>query len=470
MDRNWSGERLTRVLADWAAGVSDGALFRQLADRLSELIHAGDIPAGVRLPSERAIASVLGVSRTTVVTALDRLRAEGLVVSRQGAGTYVTLAGLHRQVRGDSRLNTFLEAAAAVGHADLRSAALPGLPIVTEEIRQLEAGDVADLVSSHGYVPGGLPELRAAVAMYYDNLGLATTTDQVLVTSGAQQALRLVSTVVLEPGDTVVVEEPTFRGAIETLRSAGARLVPVPSGPEGIDLSVLREVIGRVRPALIFVQIGGHNPTGAAVSEAERARLGRIADRTDALVVEDGSVYDALIDGDLVPPLGSYSPRVITIGSASKSFWGGLRVGWLRASPDLIHHLTVVKGAEDLGTSLVAQVLTVKLLRQIEVARKERRASLGQARTVLLNALDAVLPDWIPQTPQAGGSLWVRLPEPGATAFAQRAERHGVSVLAGPTFSCTDGLDDHLRIAFAASLETIVHGVSRLAETWHERA
>jgi DNA-binding transcriptional MocR family regulator len=474
MDRSWSEKRLTRVLSDWAVGTApDGAMFRMLADRLRELIHAGDIPAGVRLPSERAIASVLGVSRTTVVTALDILRSEGLLVSRQGAGTHVSMAGVHREARGDSRLFTFVGSPEAhappPGGIDLRSAALPGLPLVVDAIAGLDAQDLTDLVASHGYVPGGLPELRQAISTYFDDLGLATAPEQILVTSGAQQALRLVSTVLLEPGGLVVVEEPTFRGAIETLRAAGARLVPVPSGSDGMDLDALHDVVGRVKPALIFVQTTGNNPTGAVMPESGRARLARIASASGTPVVEDAAVCDALIDGEQASPLAHYGADVVTIGSASKSFWGGLRVGWLRADPNLIHHLAVVKGAEDLGTSLVAQVLTARLLPRVDVARKERRHILGEARSVLLRSLAERLPEWTPCRPHAGGSLWVRIPRPGATGFAQQAERRGVSVLPGPTFSCRDALDDHLRISFAATTESIVQGVERLAETWHDK-
>lgn len=469
MDRSWNRERLSRVLDDWGSA-GEGALFRRLADRLRQLIHAGDIPNGVRLPSERAIASALGLSRTTVVAAMEELRADGLIVSRQGAGTFVSRAGRHSAARGDSRLHTFLDSTPIRGQIDLRSAALPGLPMVADATHDLGGLDLKDLVDSHGYLPDGLLALRDAVATYYTDLGRPTARGEVLVTSGAQQALRLVTTAVLEPGAAVLVEEPTFRGAIETLRSLGARLVPVPSGPDGIDLAELRRAVRVSRPGMIFVQSGGNNPTGAVMSGQARATVAAIAAETGTLIVEDAAVADAAIDADPLPPIHGFGARVVTIGSASKSFWGGLRVGWLRADPELIHHLTVVKGAEDLGTSVLAQVLTANLLPRVAEARQERREGLARTRAILLDVLAESLPDWTPSVPQAGASMWVRLPGAAAvaTAFAQQAERAGVSVLAGPTFSCVDGLDDHVRVAFAAKPEVIVQGVARLAAAWRE--
>jgi len=150
----------------------------------------------------------------------------------------------------------------------------------------------------------------------------------------------------------------------------------------------------------------------------------------------------------------------------SKLFWGGLRVGWARAHPDLVERLIALKGGEDLGTSVLAQVLAGRLLCRVEQARDERHAILGEARRCVLDAVAALLPEWEPHVPAGGASLWVRLPRVAATAFAQRADRDGVRVLPGPTFSASDGFDDHLRIAFAGSNDVTLRGIELLAVTW----
>jgi DNA-binding transcriptional MocR family regulator len=452
--------QVARLLGGWASG--DGALHVQLASRLRELVREGALPAGTRLPSERAMAQALNVSRNTVGVAFDQLRAEALLSSRRGDGTYVTLAGQYMYARGDDRLHSFLSAPAEHEPIDLRSAALRGLGLVADELAELPRADLDELVGTHGYIPRGLPALRGEVARYYTDIGLPTTAAQVLITSGAQQALRLAAATLLEPGATVLIEEPSFRGAIEVLRAAGARLVPVPSGACGIDITMLKDAIARHRPRLLLVQSTVQNPTGSVLGTAAR----RAISQCGVPVLDDASTADTLVDGPIPGPLAAFGGPVITIGSASKSFWGGLRVGWIRADPQAIDALASVKGVEDLGTSVIAQMMTARLLRRIDTARSQRAIQLGQARADALRAVAELFPEWQPQLPAGGASLWVRLPSACATALTQRGERCGVSVLPGPVFSSREGLDDHVRIGFAAPISQVTAGLHRLAEAW----
>lgn len=456
--------RLTRLLAGW--GEQPGALSNRLAEAIRQLVRSGELPAGARLPSERVLASALGLSRTTVGQAFDTLRAAGILISRTGSGTYVSSAAGNATARGDDRLRSFVSDPGAE-RIDLRSAALPGIPLVAEELDRLTAADLADTLSTHGYAPRGLPVLRTAIASYYDALGLPTEPDQILVTSGAQQAMRIVAETLVEPGSPVIVEEPTFRGAIEVLRSIGARLVGVPSGRDGVDIDALTAAVRRHRPVLVLLQSTAHNPTGSVLPEWARAAVARLSRREGVTIVDDAAVTDALIDGSPPAPLASYGGNVVTLGSASKGFWGGLRVGWLRADPLLVERLAVVKGAEDLGTSLPAQVVTARLLARADEARAYRRTTLGASRGLALSLLSDTLPDWRPWTPAGGASLWIELPEgASATALAERAGRAGVDVLPGPTFSCRDGLDGWLRLSYAAPPGNLTEGLHRLAALW----
>ncbi len=460
------GHGLVRLLGSWAA--PDRPLHASLTDRMRQLVRSGDLPAGVRLPSERILATQLGVSRNTVAAAFECLRAEGVLASRRGSGTYVSAAGLNVLARGDHRLGSF-DGAAPVAAIDLRSAAPGGLPMVAEVVHDIQTSDLAELVRAPGYIPGGMPELRAEVSRYYSDVGLPTTPDQVLITSGAQQALQLVASCLLEPGAKVLVEEPTFRGAIEALRAVGARLLSVPSGPDGVDVAAVSAVLRAHRPALMLVQSSVHNPVGSVLPEAERAWLAGLAARYGVPVVDDAAPMDTLIDGTLPRPLAIHGGQVVTIGSASKAFWGGLRVGWIRADAAVIARLASVKGGSDLGTSLLAQVAAARLLGRIDEARDQRRRELAASRALLFDLLAQWLPEWSPIHPRGGASVFVRLPGGGATQLVQQAAREHVMIFAGPTFSSGDGLDDHVRIAYAASDADLREGVRRLAAVWHHR-
>lgn len=458
--------RLVRLLGDWRGGGQP--LHADLAHRLRVLIGDGALPSGSRLPSERSLADTLGVSRNTITTALDSLRGEGLLSSRRGDGTYVAASTPPVTARGDARLDSFVDDGRPL-RIDLRSAALPGLPMVAEAMNQLDGSRMRDLVGSHGYLPAGLQELREEVAKYYSDLGLPTGPEHILVTSGAQQALRLVISGLVAPGAAVVVEEPTFRGAIESLKRAGARLIGVPSGPDGVDIAALEKLLSTNAPALVVLQSTVHNPTGSVLDGLRRHRVAAVARRYGVAVVDDATLADTVIDGDRRPfPLAGGGKNILTVGSVSKSFWGGLRVGWLRAQPEFIAELTAVKGGEDLGTSVLAQLVAAQLLPRIENARDERLRMLSTNRHLALETLDELLPEWTPQFPRGGGSLWVRLPTPQANALTQRAEQRGVQILPGSTFSAMDGFDDHVRISYAGSSASLRRGIEILASTWRE--
>jgi DNA-binding transcriptional MocR family regulator len=463
-------KQLVRLLGAWTRG-GEGSLHTQLAEQLRHLISTGAIPSSSRLPSERSLAVALDISRNTVAKAFDALRGEGLIASRQGDGSYTAGGVRHATSRGDDRLESFVSSEVDERNPsstiDLRSAAMPGLSMVATELSQLDGARTLALIGSHGYLPSGLRELREAIAAYYCGLGLPTAAEHILVTSGAQQALRLAASLFVERDSTVVIEEPSFRGAIESLHSLGARLVGVPSGIDGVDVDALQAAVARTHPALIVVQSTVHNPTGSVMDRFRRSRVASISRRFAVPVIDDATLADTIIDGDRRPlPLAVGNESIVTVGSTSKSFWGGLRVGWVRAEPDLIDELTSVKGGEDLGTSLLAQLLASQLLPQIDRASDERRAVLSHSRALALDAIASLIPEWRPQLPAGGASLWIKLPSSHATAFTQRAERAGVLILPGPTFSSSDDMDDYLRLAFAASTEYTARGIETLARTW----
>ncbi|WP_348003529.1 PLP-dependent aminotransferase family protein [Pseudolysinimonas sp.] len=460
--------RLVRLLGEWRTGTQ--SLHDDLAGGLRSLIRSGALGSGTRLPAERSMGQVLGLSRNTVTKALDLLRADGLLQSRQGDGTYVTYSRQRSATRGDDRLSSFVGEAVSE-RIDLRSAALPGLPMVAEELNYIDGARLRSLVMTHGYLPAGLPELRDAIASYYTDLGLPTTPDHILVTSGAQQALRLTASLFVRPGAPVLVEEPTFRGALESLKSLGGRLIGVKSGVDGIDVDDLTSAIKAHSPVLLVVQSTVQNPVGSVLDDFRRSRIASLSNRFRLPVIDDATLADTIIDGNRRPiPLAAGGDLITTVGSVSKSFWGGLRVGWLRADPVLVSELAALKGELDLGTSLIAQLVSTRLLPQLESARDQRREMLSLHRQVALDKLTSELPDWQPVLPTGGGSMWVRLPSGSATTLAQRAEQLGVQFLPGPTFSASDVLDDHVRISYAVPPQELARGIELIAEAWRAYA
>lgn len=467
--------RLVRLLAGWATDV--GPLYRQLSDSLRELIRLGELPVGARLPSERSLAPALLVSRTTVVSAYRTLRNEGLLGSRQGSGTWVRRSGIEEEdgsadpgavLPGTDRLPSFLRG--SVSTIDFSSAAMRGLPLVIDEAGSVGAEDLAPYVNGHGYMPQGLPSLRRAIAQWLASVGMHTSEEQILVTSGAQQALQLLTAAYVEPGSRVVLEDPTFRGALAAFTSAGARVCAVPSDEHGVLAEELLAAITREETRLVYLLPTAHNPTGSVLSEKRRRRIARLAEESATVVVDDEAVADTVFAGTVPPPIAAYGSgeHVITVGSLSKVFWGGLRVGWVHAAPPVIRRLARAKGLADFGTSIPSQIAATRLLARIDEARALRREQLRQGLRELTSALAEWLPSWSWQEPQGGGSLWVRLPHGNATTFAQVAMRHGVTIAPGPVFSADRHFQDHLRLPYVDSPRVITAAVGRLSRAWED--
>lgn len=455
------------------SGGRSGPLHRQLSDGLRELIELGELPSGAMLPSERAMAAAAHISRTTVVAAYQTLCHEGFVERQQGSGTRVCGLGSRetvssRALTGHHVGDQFLRS--PVASVDFTMAALPCLPTVPKIAASLSEDEYAIVaLESPGYHPGGLPMLREQIAETYTRAGLRTSPDQILVTSGAQQALELIAHGCLQPGDEVVTETPTYRGAVEALNLANSRLRAVPCDEHGLDVDRLEHDLATRRPRLVYVQSTVHNPTGSVLADGRRQKLARLAERDQVIVVDDTSLEGTLFDGQRPPLLAELTTtdRVLTIGSMSKLFWGGLRLGWIRGgSVQVVSRLAQVKGITDLGTSLVSQLIAVHLLDDLDAARAARREQLTAGLSVLTALLADHLPDWTWSRPRGGAGLWVHVPGDSVTTFAHVARQFGVAILSGTVFSPDGTNDDHTRLPYAMPEPTLSAGIQRLAGAW----
>nr|WP_277608134.1 PLP-dependent aminotransferase family protein [Streptomyces boncukensis] len=449
---------------------------QRLAAALRELAERGDVPAGTVLPSQRALAAVLGVSRSTVTAAYGQLEAEGWLASRQGSGSRLRGTPLSRERAGEGRLASFDERRgdALSDVLDLSSGALDGIAAVDAAVDGLSAADLGPLLRSDGYLPYGLPALREALAGYYAQCGTPTTPEQILVTAGSQQAVWLLAQALADPGDTVVTENPTYRGALEALRARGARLVALPDDGTGTpagappDAALLR----RVRARLVYLQPTAHNPTGRSLRPAARRAwaelLTRLGEEQGLFTVEDTACAELTLHGDGPPvPLTAQlaDDRTATVGTLSKLFWGGLRVGWIRAAPPLVRRLAEVRKSVDLSGPVLDQVLAVRLLARLPAARAQRRGALREQLAAAEALLRERAPGWEWEHPAGGPALWVRMPGADAEAAAQVARRRGVLAVPGPAFSPVDGFRDRVRVPYARDPAMLAEALRVLAES-----
>lgn len=459
-DRRVSGARLRAVLGAWER---QGPAYAALADALRAAVLSGALPLRSRLPSERELADAVGVSRTTTTAAYDALREEGYLVSRRGSGTVTTLPDSGTPSRGalphavpDELVD--LTVAAPAAPAQLHEAVVAALELLPRHL------------PGTGYAPGGLPELRQAVADRYTARGTPTSPDQVLVTTGGQEAIHLLVAAHAGPGDRVVVEQPTYPHALDAVRASAARPVPVPSGPGGLDVELFASTLRQASPRLAYLIPDHRNPTGTTMSAQDRAAVRDLAARTRTLVVGDEALTDLTLDGPEPASFagGGTDATVACVGSASKTFWGGLRIGWVRAHRDLVGRLTTQRRHVDLGSSVLDQLVVVRLLEQREALLDGRRARLRVQRDALVQELARRLPTWRTEPPAGGLSLWVDLGAPVSSALAALAPRHGVRVAAGPAFGVDPGLERYLRLPFTEPVDRLVRAVDGLSRAWAE--
>lgn len=467
---------LVGQLGPWSAG--KGPLQRKLAHAVIEAIRHGALNPGIRLPSERDLAHALTISRTTVVGAYEVLRDGGWVESRTGSGTWVSQSRVVAAARGAAQAGA-LAASPLLGLLSSRNgedlvdlvlgAPLPlaGLP---PDLFALPAEDHAALVNDPRYYALGFPALRQAIASYYVRAGLATRPEQILVTNGSQQGISLCAALYLERGDSVLVEDPAYFGALDAFRAAGARVMGVALGTEGVAPATLRQRIIATSPHLVYLTPTFQNPTGVLMPRAARKEIARIAGDLGVPIIDDGTFLDLAFEGSPPPPVAAFAPDapVITLGSLSKLIWPGLRIGWVRAPEAIVERLARLKSAIDLGSPLLTQAIAVRLLSQMEKIRKLRWQQLKPRRDLLANLLRERLPEWEFRLPSGGLFLWVKLPRGDARELAQTALRHGVVVLPGPLMSPTERYAGFLRVPFIAEPETLRTGIRRLAAAWRE--
>ncbi|GAB4505126.1 MAG: PLP-dependent aminotransferase family protein [Anaerolineales bacterium] len=471
-------------------------LYQQIKSHLKQGILSGGLLPGARLPASRALARDLGVNRITVETAYAELEADGLVVSRVGSGTYVSASlpvpaqpltqleaawPLWQQslrLGGEEDANVGIdEHLAQMAHPQpVRFAGGSSAPHlfpadefrkVLQAVMRRDGIEALEYGESQGYAP-----LRATIAHVLASQGLQARSENILITAGSQQALSLVSQLLLKPGDTLLVESPTYGGALELFRALRFHVVGVPMDGQGMQVEHLERLLQQYHPKLIYTIPNFHNPTGTCLSGSRRRELLLLADRYNVPILEDDFVGDLRYEGSAQPSLKALDPggRVIYTNTFSKMLMPGLRVGYLFIEGPLYERLVQFKRVNDLATSTLIQraleaYVTVgryqaHLRRSCHIFRKRRDAMAAAIKRYLPASVRFELP-------QGGLFLWVELPQDvSADDLLPLACEQGVTFMPGRRFF-PDGLQGRnwMRLNFVVHApEEIETGVARLGQ------
>lgn len=421
------------------------------------LIVDGRIVIGTRLPAERELATHLAVSRTTVTAAYAELRSSGHLESVRGSGSVARLPAR----------SAFVVEANGGELLDFTKAAIPALPgLVDAAARAID--DLPSYLGEPGFDLVGIRPLREAIAEQFRRRGVPTSSDQIMVTIGAQHAIALLSRTLVGRGDAALIEVPTYPHAFEAMRGAGARMLPVSvTVDDGWDVATLEQAIRRSSPAMGYLMPDFHNPTGRVMAAETREYVAALAMRHGTRLVIDETMADLAIDDAPQPPPFAAFGDAVTIGSVGKTVWGGLRIGWIRGDAALIQRLFRNRHSGDLGTPIIEQLIVVRLLEQFDSIRAVRSRQLGAGRDRMLSALREAFPEWtVPDVP-GGLTAWVNLGAPVSSQLTMAARNEGLLITAGPRFGIDGAFERHLRIPFSYGPDETDRAVAALSRAWN---
>jgi len=468
-------------------------LYQQIREGIRNDIAARALLPGSKLPSSRQLAADLHVSRITVANAYAELEADGLIESRAGSGTFVSpvwnidaridrrtpftspswqqrMVSIPDPVR-DRMLREASRPAEETGviafacaHGDVRLFPMGELQKTMTEVLREDGAVALGYDSPHGY-----PPLRQFLATYLLQHGMQVSADDVIITAGAQQGIDLIARALLQSGDAVAVESPTYAGVFECMESRAIRTVGIGLDAGGMDVAELQRVLERDHPKLIYTVPTFHNPTGAVMTAARRRELVTLAHRFDVPILEDDYMREVRFGSPIPPPIASFDQHgdVIYVGSFSKSLIPSLRLGYVVARGSLRDQLISLKGATDRCCSTLLQRVLWRLLERGTLFTYWKRASriYRRRQSVMLGALRTHFPlgsQW--HAAEGGFGVWVGVPpRVSVTALFDQAISAGVSIAVGAAFFPEPDDQPFMRLGFAAVEEQhIERGIAKL--------
>ena len=458
---------------------SEVPLYQQLYRHFTELIRSGSLKRGERLPPTRELAGLIGLNRTTVSAAYELLEADGLIAGHVGRGSYVTSgdapgaeglnwnAILESAGSGSAQPNLSGAISFAVSRPSENLFPIDDFRASCQEV--MANADFASVLQLGS--PGGYEPLRQYLIEAAQQEGVMRPGDDMVITSGCQQALDLARRVLVRAGDRVLVEEPVFPGLKNLFVEAGADLIGIPVHQEGLDLLQLERALAKASAKAIVVTSNFQNPTGTTLSRDARTTVLRLARAAGVPLIENDIYGQLRYEGEPISTIKQMDETgdTILLRSFSKVSFPGLRVGWAIGPRGFIARMTESKQLSDLHSDQLSQAALLRFAQSGRLeAHHQRVLKAGSERlATTLAACQRYLPEGTEFTrPQGGMNLWIRLPEPlDAGELLARAQREGVTYLPGKYFSVNRSQPSALRLSFAGlEPEQIEKGVRILGE------
>jgi DNA-binding transcriptional MocR family regulator len=464
---------------------SEQPLYQQIQDRLQRLIQSGAMRPGEKLPSIRRLARQIQVSPLTVIEAYGRLESQSLIQSRPGSGYFVTAAPAPSfapvqeviiQESGDfcQQFVASVQVQQQGGLIDFSSGfPQPSGVAALQKMARRAIAQANDSLFNYG-LPQGISQLQQQIAQILVQQGLEAVPQDLIITNGSQQALALAMQHYLQRGDWVIVEAPTFHGAIALLEQLGARIIGIPMTQTGMNLELLEQYLHSHQPKLIYTISTLHNPTGLTTCQAHRQQLLELANRYQVPILEDNA-YEGLNFESVPAPIKALDTqdRVTYIGTFTKTLIPGLRVGYMLVTGEQYPAILRQKCLHDFHVSTVSQAIVSEYLASGHYRRhlNQLRSYHFQSRNAMLQCLERYFPHQTTWTvPKGGFFLWVQLPDGlSVPALAQAARARGVLIADGAAFFPGRSSYAAIRLNYSHSLAQIETGIATLGALLHDQ-
>lgn len=452
-------------------------IYKQIGDSLANLIKNGDLKPNTKLPPIRTMAESLGVNNVTIVSAYKYLETKKIVYSQVGSGTFVSpipLESIPSPIMDNDKLFNSFQKHDIKNSINFTTTSLPEdlFPVdefksAFDEVLDREKGNAFGYTNSRGYEP-----LCVSLCSYLEGYGIKSNPDSIQIISGAQQGIDIVSKAMLDYGDTIFTENPTFYGAAGAFISRGTQIVDIPLLADGMDMDALENLIKLYHPKFIYTMVYFQTPTGISYSMAKKRHLLDLAEKYDTYIIEDDNLYDFNYSKKPIIPLKAldYKNRVIYIKSFSKILMPGLRLGFMVLPKKIMHSVMAAKYTTDIATSgFIQKAFDIYLNknnweRHIEIMRNYCKSKYK----IAIKAADRYLSDCSEYIkPQGGISLWLKINHDiDMDLLCNQLLEKNVIVSPGNQFLLTNDTSKFIRICFCnVSDDKIEVGIKRIGET-----